>query len=196
MKKNKLYIFITIIIVVLIFCSAFECITDNQLNNLFKKYPAIFNIAAVVVMIHIIGTENINEKSEKAVLNFLEKPSEPYSKNFSVVGTSNKFKTIESLTIEDLEASNIVSFSEIQDEIKNSIVAPEEFNASETTAPETQVTKKGSIILTGSIEAPSLYNLSPLTLIIDLDTGAVTGSFTGSYYYEGFDAGEFGKWGS
>ena len=77
-------------------------------------------------------------------MNFLEKPFDPYSDKFIVVGTNNNFKTIEAS-----DSSNVVSFSSIQDEITNSIVAAEESSSTETTAPETQETKKGSITLTG-----------------------------------------------
>ena len=49
MKRNKLYIFIAIIIIILIFCASLACITDNQLDSLFKKYPAISTIATAVV---------------------------------------------------------------------------------------------------------------------------------------------------
>jgi hypothetical protein len=71
---------------------------------------------------------------------------------------------------------------------------PENQNASETTVPQAQEDDKtteeekptGTITLTGSIDAP--FSLSPLELVIDLGTGAVTGSFTGVYEYEGFES--------
>jgi|WetSurMetagenome_2_1015567.scaffolds.fasta_scaffold236625_2 hypothetical protein len=193
MKRNKLYIFIAIIIIILIFCFSLACITDNQLDSLFKKYPAISTIATAVMIIHIVGTEkNAYKESGKVVLNFLEKPYDPYSDKFIVVGTNNNFETVEASIIEASDSGGAVRFSEIQDEIKIITSHVEESYASETTAPEAQATKKGSITLTGNVD--SGFGLLPLDLTIDLDTGVVSGSFTGSYYWEGLDAGEFGKW--
>jgi hypothetical protein len=210
-NRKKINIIITILLVIFISFSSLACVEGVLCNNPFLNLLTRLVVSTLTdYQISQIDYSKLKEESgcwingrkvsEDEFNNTIEALKDDYEEklsfklkesdynNFpdaSFVGASEVY----TISAEGKTEDKIFSLSDIQD-IRNS--------SGEQTSQEASTSKnvpKGSITLTGSIEAPSLYNLSPLTLIIDLDTGVVTGSFTGSYYFEGYtaDLGYFGK---
>jgi len=207
MKKNKFYVFIVIVIAIIVFGSTLSCVSEAQLENIIDRYPRLVDLANTFVIFagdwpdeddyldnwidekiinNYKGTyeDFVKEEEEKAwdvILEDIRKPYEVASPDeiIKIIGTTDDFKPIKSTPI-----ATSATISAIQSSIISGYIDSSN-ETTETTATQEQE-KKGSITLTGSIESP--YSLSPLELVIDLDTGVFTGSFTGVYEYEGFES--------
>ena len=203
MKKNKFYVFIVILTAIVVFGSTLSCVSEAQLENIIDRYPRLAEIAAIFIL-HV-GVTDITDKLQDARImegyegtaeDFIKREEEKDWKDILeqirrskevatmdeiaiIIGTTDDFKPIKSTPI-----ATSLTISAIQSSIISGYIDSKSEDT-ETTSTQKQK-KKGSITLTGSIEAP--YSLSPLNLVIDLDTGVVTGSFIGSYEYEGFES--------
>jgi len=189
MKKNKLYIPVIAVIMITIVCLAFSgCLKERQLDKVANEHPFVFNVLFnrwLTSTLAMLSKDDYNtakgrwdDKYAEILLDILEK-SEPVNNAPDVVGVNEDFKPLDSLnnkkqliSTEDSPAKCYLL--NIQDEIKINFSAPEESDTSEESAAQTQETKKGSITLEGDMDG------MPITLIINLDTGEVSG--TASYY--------------
>lgn len=188
MKKSILYRFIVLVILFFLVITSLGCYV---LEYIYDRHPGVG-----LFLSFIIGgagaamvEEEMQDRDEVGRRDWWDiytdllitfsadfyKPSEV--KKIKVIGTNKDFKPIEAQPI-----SSTVTFSTMQGLETGSISISEEDMEKVVEGIEGE---SASITLNGNIESP--YNLSPLTLVVNLGTGKVTGSFTGIYEYEGFD---------
>ncbi len=156
------------------------CVSEEQIDKFAEKYPGAFRFAVVAYIAQSA------KQAEFEDFEFDEEEDEPYTKKEieakkREINDKYNEKLLEALlTKEDGSDSDQAS----QDSLKTTGTTVPQAQENTQTTEEKKPT--GTITFTGSIDAG--YSLSPLELVIDLDTGAVTGSFTGVYEWEGFES--------
>ena len=169
MKKNKLYIFILIIMVTASCLFLGGCVSKEQIDKFAEKYPGAFRFAVVAYIAQSA------KQAEFGDFEFDEGEDGPYTKE----GIKAKKREINDEYNEKLLEALLTK----EDGSDSDQASQDSLKTTETTAlqakEDTQTTEEEKP--TGTITLKIDWSGIPGEMIIDFDTGAVTGS----YDYEG-----------